>query len=91
MENLICPHCRSEVPRGATVCRGCQAEIEYGSPKEAAVLVMILAGAAGLYLGNTIYSLVGWIAFVLLLIFGVKFFRTAYKHRVVFKRVYRSR
>lgn len=27
---IICPHCRSEIPHGAKVCRGCQAEITYG-------------------------------------------------------------
>ena len=27
---ITCPHCFGEVPYGAKVCRGCQAEIEYG-------------------------------------------------------------
>lgn len=29
---MICPHCRSEIPRGANVCRGCHAEIKYAAP-----------------------------------------------------------
>ncbi|WP_025903372.1 zinc ribbon domain-containing protein [Tatumella sp. UCD-D_suzukii] len=31
-EMMICPHCKSEIPHGANVCRGCQAEIRYGTP-----------------------------------------------------------
>ena len=29
---ITCAHCRSDVPRGASVCRGCHAEIKYGPP-----------------------------------------------------------
>lgn len=31
MPNLICPHCHTEVPFGASVCTGCQAEVHYGN------------------------------------------------------------
>ncbi|MEI2606948.1 hypothetical protein V8O11_24710 [Erwinia aphidicola] len=32
-QNLItCSHCRSDIPRGANVCKGCRAEIKYGTP-----------------------------------------------------------
>ena len=32
-ERLItCSHCRSEIPHGANVCKGCRAEIKYGTP-----------------------------------------------------------
>ena len=30
MSHIICTHCMTAVPHGATVCRGCKAEIEYG-------------------------------------------------------------
>lgn len=29
---MTCPHCHTEVPYGATVCRGCQAEVDYVPP-----------------------------------------------------------
>ena len=29
---MDCPHCLSEIPHGAHVCRGCQAEVKYGTP-----------------------------------------------------------
>lgn len=32
-ETTQCPHCKAPVPRGATVCTGCQAEVDYGVPK----------------------------------------------------------
>ena len=38
---MVCPHCRSEIPHGANVCRGCQAEIKYGTP-----IFFILLGVA---------------------------------------------
>ncbi len=28
---MDCPHCLSEIPYEANVCRGCQAEIKYGT------------------------------------------------------------
>ncbi len=31
---LTCPFCHTEVPNGAVVCRGCQAEIDYSRAKE---------------------------------------------------------
>ena len=31
---LTCPFCHTEVPNGAVVCRGCQAEIDYSRVKE---------------------------------------------------------
>ena len=30
MSHIICTHCMTTVPHGATLCRGCKAEIEYG-------------------------------------------------------------
>ncbi|WP_232443575.1 hypothetical protein, partial [Burkholderia ubonensis] len=42
MSELICPHCHNRVPRGARVCRGCQAELHYGAhPALYAIAVII--------------------------------------------------
>jgi len=40
---LTCPHCLSHVPHGASVCRACKVEIEYGIPD--IVSAVILFGA----------------------------------------------
>lgn len=32
-ETMKCPHCHTLVPSAATVCTGCQAEVDYGVPK----------------------------------------------------------
>jgi hypothetical protein len=32
-ETMKCPHCHTLVPSGATVCTGCQAEVDYGVPR----------------------------------------------------------
>ena len=30
MSFLNCPHCHTQIPYGASVCTGCQAEVHYG-------------------------------------------------------------
>lgn len=44
---ITCEHCRSEIPHGANVCRGCKAEIKYGTPgifKFVGFLLPLIAG-----------------------------------------------
>lgn len=44
IENMMtCPHCHTQVSHGAKVCRGCQAEIEYGTPNFIASIFFILS------------------------------------------------
>lgn len=44
---VTCPHCLNNVPWGARVCRGCHAEISYGTPFSAVVVFTVLSvGAA---------------------------------------------
>jgi hypothetical protein len=94
MSNLVCPHCRSQVPRGATVCTGCQAEVKYG-PANGLFGAALLAGAfVGYKVGHALpdsMSFGGWIAG--LAVFGglAALIRKFYSDRVVFNRVYRTR
>jgi len=93
MSNLICPHCRTQVPRGATVCTGCQAEVKYGPANGlfgGALLVAAFVGfKAGHLLSGVPYS--GWATG--LVVFGglSMLINKVYSDRVVFNRVYRTR
>lgn len=89
MSDLVCPHCYTEVPRGASVCRGCQAEIEYGTPTAAIVAVAI----ASLFLAiKTVafipasLSFLPWIVGIGSFIAGGTFCSKLFKDRVVFSR-----
>lgn len=90
MPHLTCPHCHNdEVPRGASVCRGCQAEVHYGySIKEycflfigAGILAIIVDSTTGMF-ANT--------AFFIALIGGLIYMYIKAKDRVIFKRRYRN-
>lgn len=94
MSVLICPHCRTQVPRGATVCTGCHAEVKYG-PANGLYGAAFLAGAfAGFMVGHGLpesLSFVGWV--VGALVFGGLSYlvNKVWADRVVFHRVYRTR
>jgi len=91
MNNHVCPHCRTEVPSGATVCTGCQAEVEYGPPKEAFMALLVIAAMLGGWLGSATNSVVGWIVFAAVLVAGsVACFKVC-ANRVSFKRMYKTR
>lgn len=48
--NLICPHCRSnDIPYGANICKGCRAEIKYGTPGYVKIAGFILPIIMGWY------------------------------------------
>ena len=47
---LGCPHCHAEIPHGARVCRGCQAEVEYGPPRWAKIGAFIAGAVAAINL-----------------------------------------
>jgi hypothetical protein len=91
MENHVCPHCRTEVPHGANVCTGCQAEIEYGTPNSAFLAVFIAATFLGAWIGANSNSVVGWITFVVILVGGVFGCYKLFANRVDFKRIYKTR
>jgi len=55
--NLItCEHCRSEIPRGANVCRGCHAEIKYGPRPLFLWLSFLGPFAAGFFLCKFLHT-----------------------------------
>ena len=91
---LICPHCRADVPRGATVCRGCQAEIEYGVPKGAYGIALLAAALAGVVIAKILPDVLGIAAWVVAggaFYAGCRFFQNRYADRTNFKRIYRTR
>jgi len=94
MSNLTCPHCHNSVPMGASVCRGCHAELKYGPSRAIVFGSVILAVVAGSIVGSILphsMSIVGWIVGIGTLGFLHTRVRSIYKDRVVFKRIYRTR
>lgn len=91
MQVVQCPHCYSEVPHGAKVCRGCQAEIEYGAPPVAFLFVFIVSMFAGWFIGAASHSIIGWIVFAGLLVGGIWGCVKLFADRINFKRIYRTR
>lgn len=85
----VCPHCRTKVPSGATVCTGCQAEVSYGVPGGAILAVLIISAWIALaFCGWTSLGLV--VFFVLVFLGGFLCFRV-FKNRVSLKRIYRTK
>ncbi len=46
---ITCVHCRSDIPHGASVCKGCRAEIKYGTPGFFMLVGFILPIVVGWY------------------------------------------
>ena len=89
MNNLICPHCRTEVPRGAHVCTGRQAELKYGAVSRLFGGAIMVAVVAGCIAGHYTVSLIGWGVCIAVAFFLCKSIQNKYEDRVVFKRAYR--
>ena len=94
MSDLVCPHCRGSVPRGATVCRGCQAEIEYGAPPFANLIVLIASVASGITTSGAApenLSFLSWVVGIGVFVGGAALLSKIFDSRVNFKRVYRTK
>lgn len=94
MSDLICPHCRGSVPRGAAVCRGCQAEIEYGAPPAAYVVVLVVSAIAGFQTSGVVpqsLSFLSWIIGIGVFVGGVELLSRIFVDRVIFKRIYKTK
>ena len=93
MKEHKCPHCYEIVPAGAKVCKGCQAEIEYGTPYFVALIIFFISVVLGISASSLIEggsSFLGWgtgiVVFLSLFIGSEKVF----SKRVKFKRVYKT-
>lgn len=92
MDFLICPYCRiDDIPRGATVCRGCQAEIEYGMPPASLGVTFVAACIVGIWVSGRTAPLVGWIAFGAVCVGGIYGSVKLFRERIVFKRRFNTR
>lgn len=94
MNNLTCTHCRTGVPRGATVCTGCQAEVEYGPEKGFFGAALLVAGIAGYQAHQHLpesLSVGGWIVGAVVFVALSVLIQKVFGERVVFKRVYKTR
>lgn len=94
MSEITCPHCRGSVPWGATVCRGCQAEIEYGTPTVATVIlvgfIVFIGYQTSAVLPETM-SYIGWIVGIGGFIAGRLLLSKKFINRVYFKRIYNTK
>lgn len=94
MNNLVCPHCRGTVPRGASVCRGCQAEIEYGTPSFAFLVAIIVSVVLGFKTSGVVpegLSFLGWVVGIGCFIAANVLMGKVFGNRVNFKRIYRTK
>ncbi|MBL1321039.1 MAG: hypothetical protein COA63_008280 [Methylophaga sp.] len=90
MKELKCPHCHETVSIGATVCKGCQAEIEYGTPIFIVLIIFLISvflGVAASDLGN---SYLGWGVGVVVLVSLFVGSEKIFSNRVKFKRIYKT-
>ncbi|CAM7676798.1 MULTISPECIES: hypothetical protein [Enterobacterales] len=61
---IECPHCKSEIPHGANVCRGCQAEISYGPSGFSYAITLIVPIVCGYFLAKKVDAeLLKWVLF----------------------------
>jgi len=91
MSTVVCPHCHTNVPHGAKVCTGRQAEVEYGAPAGALLVAIIASGFFGLKAGTATYPVVGWIVFGVLTAGSLYACYRIFKNRINFKRIYKTR
>ncbi|BBH46896.1 hypothetical protein KU43P_33730 [Pseudomonas sp. KU43P] len=88
---VTCPHCMNAVPWGASVCRGCQAEISYGTPRGVAVFFLIVCVVAGWWAAKGVHTFITTNSTVLWIVFGAVFLATGYGARKVCKSYYHGR
>ncbi|MEM5372845.1 hypothetical protein V4C53_43550 [Paraburkholderia azotifigens] len=94
MNTLTCPHCHSDVPRGASVCRGRQAEITYGPEHNQLGALLVPAAFVG-YKVRTLLpdsmAIAAWIVGAGVFIGLIAFIKYACRDRVSFKRAYKTK
>jgi len=90
MNMYTCPHCYDEVPHGASVCRGCQAEISYGGPRYLSIVIFIVAALSGAKVLEFTSPTVAFTAMVIIFAVGAALTHKLFKNRVRFKRRYNT-
>jgi hypothetical protein len=104
--SIVCPHCRNDVPRGATVCRGRHAEVEYAPSRGLLLLGTLTAPSFGIFVGDRISTsdlnffgkiehgipvISGFLACTVAFIAIGVLLQMIFEKRVVFTRAYRRR
>lgn len=85
---VTCPHCMNDVPWGAQVCRGCHAEIRYGTPRGVAVFLLILCFIAGGWVTELAKNYITTNSTFLWVVFGAIFLSCAWASRKICERLY---
>lgn len=81
---VVCPHCRTHVPHGATVCTGCHSRVQYGPPPIAVPAALVLSAIAGTKMGATFVPWLGWATFFLCTVALLAGAAHLFKDRIVF-------
>ena len=84
-EILECPHCLGNVPMSALVCRGCKAEIKYGVPGWAYVVLFVLV----FFVAINVHGIFSWPIVIGVFVLGRMCIKKTFAGRVVFIRQYR--
>lgn len=94
MNELTCPHCRSNIPYGAKVCKGCQAEIDYGTPPFAYLVLIAASIYAGMKTSSILsgnLSFISWGVGMAVFVGGIILLTKIFKNRVNFSREYKTK
>ena len=95
---ITCPHCLSEIPHGANVCRGCRAEISYGTPGIMMLLLFIVPIIISVFISSALNSvgfsslpkikmIIEICACIAMWFYAIKWSRKKYKERISFERI----
>lgn len=86
MDDLMkCPMCFGGVPRGAVVCRGCKARVEYGIPTWASVALLLGSITFGTWAGSVLAGWIGWVGGLALFFLARAGLNHMFRNRVVFR------
>ena len=94
MSDLVCPPCRGTIPRSASVCSGCQAEIEYGAPSFAFLVAAVVSAVLGFKISGVVphsLSFLSWVVGIGCFVSGSVLLGKMFRNRVNFKRIYRTK
>ncbi|MFN4056401.1 MAG: hypothetical protein ACK4GU_16195 [Alishewanella aestuarii] len=94
MSEIVCPHCHGSVPHGAKVCRGCQAEIQYGCPPTLFLVLIVITAFLGFKISAVLpdfLSFMGWVVGIGGFVLGSILLNRVFEKRVNFKRIYKTK